>query len=124
MQAEYCSLVYECTVCTLNGQSYILNRCKTAAPVNNGERHTLLLIVNPNDQTLSINGPNTKALTLASPAGRQFDITSSLISRVRPSFLIGVRMFGNYRSSGNIYHIFMYHGALDSIDAQSFSVWR
>ena len=104
---------------TLDDQSYTLNRFKPAAPVNNGERHTLLLIVNTDNLTLFINGPNTETLTLASPAGRQFDITSNLISGVRPSFLIGARMFGNYRFSGNIYHIFLYHGALDSIDAQS-----
>ncbi|KAI6652593.1 hypothetical protein LOD99_4378 [Oopsacas minuta] len=105
----------------LDDQTYELNQFKPNFPINDGNRYCLLLKVESNELTLYINGINNAVLTATAPSGRSFDITSNLtsLSGVQPSFLIGARMFGNYRFSGNIYHIFVYHGALDNTDAES-----
>ena len=102
---------------TLDNQSYVLNEFEPGFPVNDGDRYCLLLRVESTQLTLLISGAGTASLEKFAPAGRSFDITSDLAGEVQPSFLIGARMYGNYRFSGNIYHIFLYSGSLDVTDA-------
>ena len=104
---------------TLDDQSYVLTQFKPSFAVNDGRRYCLLLLVQSNQLTLFITGAASEVLQTLAPTGRSFNVTSNLTGEVQPSFLIGARMYGNYRFSGNIYHIFLYHGYLDSTDAVS-----
>ena len=104
---------------TLDDQSYVSTQFKPGFAVNDGQRYCLLLRVESDRLTLFITGAGTKNISKLAPTGRSFDITSNLTGNVQPSFLIGARMYGNYRFSGNIYHIFLYHGSLDETDAAS-----
>ena len=101
---------------TLDNQSYVVNEFTPSFPLNDGNRYCLLILIQPSELTLFINGANTQTLKRSAPVGRTFDITSNLTGPVQPSFLIGARMYGNYRFSGEIYHIYVYHGPLNAVD--------